>query len=213
MNTPTTIKYLALGDSYTVGEGLPFAENFPSQTQTLFNQEQVIKMDIPKIIAVTGWTTDELSAGIDAANIDDQVFDFVSLLIGVNNQYRGRDLAEYEVQFTALLERAIAFSKEGNKRVFVLSIPDWGITPFAQTKAVDAAKVAQEIDAFNQVKQKVCKNHEVHFIDITPSTRIFGKHESYLVADGLHYGTSEYGRWAKQLAQEMQAQLEDENRK
>lgn len=213
MNAPTTLKYLALGDSYTIGEGLPIEENFPFQTQTLFNQEQVIKMDNPKIIAVTGWTTDELNAGIDAANIDEQAFDFVSLLIGVNNQYRGRDLAEYEVQFTTLLERAIAFSKAGNKRVFVLSIPDWGITPFAQDKAVDAEKVAQEIDAFNQVKQKVCKNHDVHFIDITPSTRIFGKHESYLVADGLHYGAAEYGRWAKQLAQEMQAQLEDENRK
>lgn len=204
--------YLALGDSYTIGESLDLSENFPNLTVALLNKEEDIHFDPPKIIATTGWTTDELQAGIREAAIDDTEFDFVSLLIGVNNQYRNRPLDEYGVQFEELLNKAIHFAGKRNDRVIVVSIPDWGVTPFAKEKGVDPNKVQEEIDAFNNKNKSIAIRHNVHYIDITFSTRFHGTQEEYLAKDGLHYSVLEYKIWAERLAAVIKEQIRNEFR-
>lgn len=213
MKVNNSYTYLALGDSYTIGEGLPITESFPFQTMHIFNENKIIEMENPKIIAVTGWTTDELAVGIRAENIEDNTYDFVSLLIGVNNQYRGRTVVEFQAQFEDLLLQAIDFADEKTERVFVLSIPDWGVTPFALEKGMNPEQIATEIDSFNAAVQQICRKHQVRFIDITTSSRIFGKSKYYLVEDKLHYAAHEYGRWANRLAIEMKDQLNHESEK
>jgi lysophospholipase L1-like esterase len=195
--------YLALGDSYTIGEGVLLEENFPSQTvalliKTLSPAEGTDSgYENPQIIAKTGWTTDELDIAIDAANIS-KTYDIVSLLIGVNNQYRGRSVSEYKTQFDHLLQRAIHFSGNKTKRVFVLSIPDWGVTPFADGQ--DRQQIAAAIDAYNDTAKKICDQHQVVFIDITTSQRADGNKPEFLTADGLHPSGKEYAKWAEKLA-------------
>lgn len=191
------LKYLALGDSYTIGEGVAFNQNFPYQTATLLNEKYNLGVAPPEIIATTGWTTDELTGAINDKNpLHD--YDLVSLLIGVNNQYRGRSIENYKDEFTALLASAIQFAKGDSRKVFVLSIPDWGVTPFATDR--DRKKIALEIDAFNEANQHITVNYNCHYLDITSSTRHHGENEVYLTEDKLHYSAEEYTCWAKPLA-------------
>ncbi|KAK6026931.1 hypothetical protein OSTOST_07089 [Ostertagia ostertagi] len=150
--------YLALGDSYTIGELVASRENFPHQLVALMKQDQFDIAD-PVIIATTGWTTDELAASIREHNIH-ETFSFVTLLIGVNNQYRGRDVDDYKKEFTNLLNQAILFANGHARHVFVLSIPDWGVTPFAEGK--DRAKIAQEIDAYNNACKEITLANKCH---------------------------------------------------
>ncbi|RAJ83266.1 lysophospholipase L1-like esterase [Chitinophaga dinghuensis] len=192
------LTYLALGDSYTIGESVPANENFPAQTVQML-QNAGFSIDLPEIIAVTGWTTDELDAGIKAAEIQGNQYDFVSLLIGVNNQYRGRSLDEYASQFTDLLRQAIGFSRNGPSHVVVLSIPDWGVTPFAADR--DAAQIASEIDAFNAANKRIAADFQVHYIDITPFTREAVNDPTLVATDGLHPSGKDYQRWAKLVSQ------------
>ncbi|HEX6181890.1 MAG TPA: SGNH/GDSL hydrolase family protein [Chitinophagaceae bacterium] len=187
-----TYTYLALGDSYTIGEGVPLYDSFPYQAVQLFRKSGRM-FQAPEIIAKTGWTTDELSAGIAKTTLQPS-YDLVSLLIGVNNQYRGRTLEEYTVQFEALLQQAIGFAGNHPSHVVVLSIPDWGATPFAAGH--DLQKIAREIDAFNMVNQTIAGRYRTHYIDITPGTRTSANDESMLVADKLHPSGKEYARWA-----------------
>lgn len=189
--------YLALGDSYTIGEQVIAEENFPHQTVSLLNENFNLKVTIPKIIAVTGWTTDELNAAIKKEEIK-ETFDFVTLLIGVNNQYRGRDIENYKEEFTDLLNQAIAFAKGNPDRVFVLSIPDWGVTPFAEGK--DRNDIALKIDQYNNAKKAITAAHKCHYFDITASTRKHGTDETFLTPDKLHYSAKEYRQWAEGLA-------------
>jgi lysophospholipase L1-like esterase len=190
--------YLALGDSYTIGEQVPFYDNFPNQTVQLlrahFGQEK--QFASAEIIAKTGWTTDELLSQMSQTNFLPQ-YDFVSLLIGVNNQYRGYSLDVYKTEFTLLLNKAIAFSGGNNNRVFVLSIPDWGVTPFAADR--DASKIAAEIDAFNLACKEITEQHGCMFIDITTSQRVDGANAEFLAEDKLHPSGKEYGKWAEKL--------------
>lgn len=188
--------YLALGDSYTIGEQVPLHENFPYQTVGLLRE---YSMDIadPVIIATTGWTTDELAASIREHNITD-TFSIVTLLIGVNNQYRSRDIDNYKEEFTSLLHQAIAFAKGKAEHVFVLSIPDWGVTPFAEDR--DRAQVAKEIDAYNQAKKQIVEANGCAYIDITDSTRENGNNPDFLAEDKLHPSGKEYAVWASRLA-------------
>jgi lysophospholipase L1-like esterase len=188
--------YLALGDSYTIGEQVLLEENFPSQTVALLNG----KISTPQIIATTGWTTDELDTAIDAASIT-TTFDIVSLLIGVNNQYRGRAIKNFEIEFEHLLQRAIQFSNNNPTHVFVLSIPDWGVTPFAADR--DKIKIAEEIDAYNLVCKNAAQKFNTHFIDITPAQRIDGSKDEFLATDKLHPSRKEYKKWAERLAQKI----------
>lgn len=191
--------YLALGDSYTIGEGVAADKNFPNQLVSLLQEEHEIEFQTPEIIAVTGWTTDELKAGI--AERDPQgPYDLVTLLIGVNNQYRGRDVQEYKAEFEALLDQAISFAGGNYKHVIVVSIPDWGHTPFAQEKEVDENKVAAEIALYNEAKQAVTLAKGVRFLDITGMTKTLAQDTTYLVEDQLHYSDKLYREWAECLA-------------
>lgn len=188
--------YLALGDSYTIGESVPEADRFPNQTASLLAAEG-ISIAPPHIIAKTGWTTDELDAAIDAAAISD-TFSVVTLLIGVNNQYRGRDVADYKTEFTRLLKRAIGFAGNHTDRVVVISIPDWGQTPFAEGR--DRDLIASEIDAYNAANKHIAKKFKVHYLDITPDTRKATDDPSLVASDGLHYSAKEMAIWAGKLA-------------
>jgi lysophospholipase L1-like esterase len=195
----SSYSYLALGDSYTIGEQVLPGDNFPNQTIKLLNKNADGGYSIiePEIIATTGWTTDELDAAINAANIS-KTYDMVSLLIGVNNQYRGRPVTNFQIEFEDLLKRAIGFANNKPAHVFVLSIPDWGVTPFAEGR--DRKAIATGIDAYNKVCETAAKKFETNYIDITAAQRADGTKEEFLAEDKLHPSGKEYEKWALQLA-------------
>lgn len=203
--TPTPVvekkyNYLALGDSYTIGESVPAAENFPNQvvSSMLNNASPFLPA---RIIAKTGWTTDELESGIVEANSANPLlnsYDFVSLLIGVNNQYRGLPVDSYKIAFEELLKKAIHFAGDKADRVVVLSIPDWGVTPFASGR--DRAQIAREIDAYNAANKQIAVLYNVYYLDITPWTREAVNDNTLLAGDGLHPSGKEYKRWAERIA-------------
>ena len=195
MTTDSTgLRYLALGDSYTIGEGVAADARWPHQLARALREAGIPLRD-PVTIATTGWTTDELSSAIDAASPAND-YDLVSLAIGVNNQYRGRDVDNYRVEFEALLVRAIGFAAGRNDRVLVLSIPDWGVTRYGRDSGRDLARVARELDAYNTVARDICAQHRVAFIDITPVSREAGDDADMLADDGLHPSAAMYARWS-----------------
>jgi len=185
--------YLALGDSYTVGEGVPASGRWPVQLATRLGWAA------PTIVAQTGWTTDELSLAIDAAALAPG-YDRVSLLIGVNNQYRGRTVANYAAEFRVLLDRAIALAGGDERRVFVVSIPDWGVTTFAARDGRGREGIGRAIDAFNAAARAVCGSRGVDFIDITPTSRERGGDIDQLASDGLHPSAAMHARWVDDIA-------------
>jgi lysophospholipase L1-like esterase len=187
------VRMLALGDSYTIGESVAEDEQWPNQFAELLRERQY-RLAAPTIVARTGWTTDELSAGIDAGR-PGGVFDLVTLLIGVNDQYRGRTSADYRTRFSALLARAVAFAGGRAQRVIVLSIPDWGVTPFAAGR--DRKAIAAEIDAFNAVGLEETVRAGAHFVDITPISRRAATASDLIAADGLHPSGHMYAEWAR----------------
>ena len=189
------LRYLALGDSYTLGEGVAEAGRWPVQLVQALRGDGLAITD-PRVIAQTGWTTDELDAAIDAAHLLPE-YDLASLLIGVNNQYRGRSVEEYREQFTHLLERAIGFVQGRRDRVLVLSIPDWGVTAFGQRDARGTASIAAEIDAFNAAAQDACRQRGIAFVDITGVSRTLGEQIVMLAADGLHPSALMHAEWAR----------------
>lgn len=191
--TGESLRYLALGDSYTIGEGVPHAARWPVQLAAALRQAGVPLAD-PDTIATTGWTTDELEAVIDAATPAGD-YALVTLAIGVNNQYRGRSVDEYATQFDALLRRAIGFAGQRAGRVLVLSIPDWGMTPFAAANGRQNATTSAQIDAFNAAAAQVCARHGVRFVDITPDSRDHGMAPAMLADDGLHPSGAMYALW------------------
>lgn len=192
--------YLALGDSYTIGQSVPEQDNFPNQVvSSMLNN--AIPFYPARIIAKTGWTTDELEAGIVTANIADPLrssYDFVSLLIGVNNQYRGRTVDSYKIEFEALLKKAILLAGNKADHVLVLSIPDWGVTPFATGR--NRIQIAAEIDNYNAANKEITLRYNVHYIDITSWTREAATNTALLAPDGLHPSGIEYKRWAEKIA-------------
>lgn len=196
--------YLALGDSYTIGESVPIGENFPNQSAFFFKTDSFY-LDT-RIIARTGWTTDELVTGINQANTLNPLrsqYDFVSLLIGVNNQYRGRTVENYQTEFESLLQQAIRYAGNRPEKVVVLSIPDWSVTPFAG--GFDRDRIAREIDAYNAANKAISTRYLVHYIDITPWTREAASDRSLLAADGLHPSGKEYQRWAERISSWMRS--------
>lgn len=188
-----SLAYLALGDSYTIGEGVDERGRWPSQLAAALRAEGIALGD-PRIIATTGWTTDELASAMDAAEPLGE-WDFVSLLIGVNNQYRGRDVDDYVGEFAALLQRAVSLAGGRADRVLVLSIPDWGATPFARDSGRDRMQIAAELDAYNQAASEICASLGVAFVDITGTSRDGGDAAEMLVADGLHPSAAMHARW------------------
>jgi len=203
-SSPKTCTYLALGDSYTIGEKVVAEENFPSQTVSLL-REKGRKMAKPRIIAKTGWTTGELQAALNKARLKKQ-YDFVTLLIGVNNQYRGLKVVDYIPEFEHLLKQAIGLAGNDATHVVVLSIPDWGVTPFAEGR--DRKQIAADIDAYNAANRLLAEKYKVHYINITPATRKAPADASLLAEDGLHPSGKAYAEWAAEICQYLLSKTE-----
>ncbi|MBI2729761.1 MAG: SGNH/GDSL hydrolase family protein [Sphingobacteriales bacterium] len=194
---------LCLSDSYTIGELVPLHESFPYQTIQLLRKAG-LHFHAPEIIAKTGWTTFELAEHLIHTQLEKQ-YDFVTLLIGVNNQYRGLSIEGFKNDFDFLLKKAIHLSGENAEKVIVLSIPDWGVTPFAAER--NQKQIATEIDAYNQICESAALNYGSHFINITPSQRNDGNKEAFLAADKLHPSDKEYSKWAIKLSEKIIPQL------
>lgn len=194
--------FLALGDSYTIGEGVPLHQGFPYQAVQMLRTVGV-HMHAPEIVAQTGWTTFELKDHL-AHTLLNNNYDFVTLLIGVNNQYRGLSVEEYKSEFQFLLNKALDWASK-QKHVMVLSIPDWGHTIFAKDR--DVNKITAEIDAFNAINKAAADEAGVHYINITPSTRNITAES--LTADNLHYSAQVYKIWAKEVAETIKSMLKD----
>ncbi len=194
--TPTltgTHSYLALGDSYTIGESVPENDRWTYQLADLLRRADV-HIGNPTTIARSGWTTAELQVAIQTSNVNG-IYDLVTLLIGVNNQYRGQSLELYQQEFRELLLTAVQFANNNPKKVMVLSVPDWGVTPFALGR--DQQQIAQEIDAFNAAAKAECTAAGVAFVDITPISRQAAQDPTYIAPDNLHFTGKMYAEWAK----------------
>jgi lysophospholipase L1-like esterase len=201
--TLTSMTFLALGDSYTIGESVLLQESFPYQTVQLLRNAGY-SFDSPEIIAKTGWTTDELQSAIN----DHQFlakYDLVTLLIGVNNQYRGRTVENYIPEFENLLKQAIQFAGNDTNRVFVLSIPDWGVTPFAEGR--NRKQIAKEIDNYNNANKTIAEKYHIDYIDITSGTREAANDLSLVTIDGLHPSAKDYNRWAVKLSDKIKSRI------
>lgn len=186
---------LALGDSYTVGEAVPKDESFPYQLATILNQHGC-NVSPPTVIATTGWTTDNLIAAIRQSGLQGKHFGFVTLLIGVNDQYQGLSADNYRVKFEQVLNMAIDFADGNRNKVFVLSIPDYGVTPFAAGRE---AEIGPQIDHFNAINKAISQEAGVHYIDITPISRQTADDPALTASDGLHPSGKMYLLWVKQL--------------
>ena len=197
-NKGKQLNYLALGDSYTIGESVPAAESFPLQLAAQLGTNGLI-INPPTIVARTGWTTSELQEGIVRAGVI-QKFDFVTLLIGVNNQYRKDSKDVYRKEFKELLKTAIDFAKGNKNRVFVVSIPDWGVTPFGKKSGRSQQEISTEIDAFNKICKEETLALEISYTDITPASRNASSDLSLVASDGLHPSGKMYKDWAKNVA-------------
>lgn len=195
--------YLALGDSYTIGEAIPLQKSFPYQVVDQLRKHGW-HVAAPEIIAGTGWTTDELTTALNKHQFLKH-YDFVTLLIGVNNQYRGRRIEEYNLELEALIKQALEFANKKEQHVLLLSIPDYSITPFA--KKLDAEKIATEIDQYNVVQRALATQYKINFIDITDSSRKAYTNDSLLASDGLHPSEKEYKIWAVKVAENIKAIL------
>jgi lysophospholipase L1-like esterase len=202
-DTKRPLKYLALGDSYTIGEGVVEEDRYPNQLVKRLNEELNLTINQPVIIAKTGWTVDELETGINNSKNLAPPYDLVTLLIGVNNQYRGKSVEEFKIEFKQILLRAIGFAGNLPDHVVVLSIPDWGVTPFATEKGSDKLKLASEIDAYNTAKKEVCKQFGVFYIDITANYRTVGAQPEMVVEDKLHPSGLVYAFWADKLYEQV----------
>jgi lysophospholipase L1-like esterase len=204
MLAPIVFTILSLGDSYTIGEGVQPEQRWPMQLAVAMRSLGLEVRD-PLIVARTGWTTDELKRGIEESSIEGR-YDWVTVLIGVNNQYRGRSPDEYRQELRELIRYAVEKADSNPKRVIVLSIPDWGVTPFANEKGKDPAKIAGEIDTYNRVKREEADRLGVHFVDITDISRDAGLEDSklpiekrLLADDGLHPSGAMYQRWVERI--------------
>lgn len=186
-------RLLALGDSYTIGEAVEPDDRWPVRLAEMLSARGV-RMAPPTIVARTGWTTDELTAGIATAGLAG-FFDLVTLLIGVNDQYRGRGVDEFRLNLRVLIARALAFAGERADRVIVLSIPDWGVTPFARER--DRSRVATEIDLFNTVVRDEAARAGARFVDVTAISRRAASEPGFVAPDELHPSAAMYAEWAR----------------
>jgi lysophospholipase L1-like esterase len=194
------LSYLALGDSYTIGESVEESGRYPNQlAEALRKQKKSIAN--PTIIARTGWTTDELKHGIDNAGVSGKQYDLVTLLIGVNNEFRGRSETEYESEFTNLLEQAIQFAGGKKERVFVLSIPDYGYTPYGKERQTE---ISVRIDRFNAINHRISDLLGITYIDITPISRKGISDPSLVAYDGLHPSAKQYAEWTSLLSRNVE---------
>jgi lysophospholipase L1-like esterase len=216
------LRFLALGDSYTIGEGVDPAGRWPDQLAAALRKSGSA-IAAPEIVARTGWTTDELSGAMDKHAFH-APYDLVTLLIGVNNQYRagqepkypegqgwpggiGRDIDNYRAEFRTLLQRAITLAGDRPQRVVVVSIPDWGITRFGRLSGRDTATIARELDLYNAANAEVASSLHARYADVTPASRDGGDHADMLVGDGLHPSAAMYRRWLESIEPQARAAL------
>jgi lysophospholipase L1-like esterase len=188
-------RYLALGDSYTIGESVAEAERWPVQLAALL-RERGVGIAEPEIVARTGWTVRELEAGIDAADPHGP-YELVTLLIGVNDQYRGGAPEAYRTDFAALLKRAVGFAGGRPERVVVLSIPDWGVTPFAAESGRDRTRIGAELDRLNRINREETGRTGARYVDVTPVSRQAAGDRALIAPDGLHPAGAMYAEWAR----------------
>jgi len=191
------LSYLALGDSYTIGEAVPQDQSFPSQLAAAANLQN-LKIGKPTIVATTGWTTNELQTAIKSSSLQPK-YDMVTLLIGVNNQYRGYSIDTYRTEFKDLLQTAINYAGGNTAHVFVVSIPDWGATPFGKQSGRNIAEIAKEIDAFNAVNREETLKRSVSYTDITSASRNAATDGTLVAGDGLHPSGKMYQDWAAHI--------------
>jgi len=184
------IKFLALGDSYTIGESVSEEERWPNQLA------DNLKIERPRIIATTGWRTDDLKGAINSANLKDD-YDLVSLLIGVNNQYQGKSSTQYEIEFEDLLKKSIQLAKGKSKNVFVVSIPDYGFTPFGKAKQ---ETISLQLDEFNKINKRITEKYNIKYFNITGISRKGLEDPALVAADGLHPSGKMYAQWVEVIS-------------
>lgn len=197
------LTYLALGDSYTIGESVSQEECYPVVLANKLGEKR-LNLAAPHIIARTGWTTDELLSAIKHEN-PPNTYDLVSLLIGVNNQYRNYDINTYSKEFEALLNIAIQKAKGDARRVFVVSIPDYGVTPFAKERNTDI--IAKEIDDYNAIASNISQKYKVKYFDITPISRRAKQDLSLTAEDDLHPSGKMYAAWVNLMLDDVRSLL------
>ncbi len=202
-----TYTYLALGDSYTIGESVPTESSFPYQVYERLRSDG-LNMEKPVIIARTGWTTDELQAAINPEALTPP-YNLVTLLIGVNNQYRGLDIDNYDTEFKELLQQAIVFAGGETGNVIVISIPDWGVTPFAADR--NKEMISKEIDEYNRINSNYAKEMGVHYIDVTGISRTALTDSTLIADDGLHPSSKMYALWTDKIVSKAKALLISKN--
>ncbi len=199
--TPATTKtsasrtYLALGDSYTIGQSVEINDRYPMQLIQRLRAEN-LDYTTPDIIAVTGWTTADLLSAMPGKT-PNPAYNAVSLLIGVNNQYQHLSQEEYRIQFTELLHQSIRLAGDRPSHVIILSIPDYSVTPFA--KGRDTSFIAAQIDSFNIINREVAAAYHVHYIDVTGESRRAAADPSLIAPDNLHFSGKEYAIWAAMM--------------
>ena len=202
-------RFLALGDSYTIGESVRESERWPVQLATRLREHGLV-LDAPRIVAQTGWTTDELSAAMDDSTFEPP-YALVTLLIGVNNQFRGGGLDEYRTQFSALLARAIQLAGNDASRVIVVAIPDWGATPYGHGSGRDTGQIAHQLDIFNAAAHAIATQQHAHFVDIADLSRPHGDQTAFdrtlIAGDGLHPSAALYERWVERILPVAEARL------
>lgn len=200
----TDLQYLALGDSYTIGQGVSESERWPVQLSQRIEQETTLSVEV-EIIAETGWTTSNLLSAINSYDINTGDYNLVSLLIGVNNQYQGKPFSLYETEFDSLLQTAIDIAGPDGS-VFVVSIPDYGVTPFGSS---NSEKIAREIDQYNEYAKSVCNEAAIPFIDITSISRELGSSSGALASDNLHPSGYQYSLWTDRILPKVLGVIED----
>lgn len=203
-HTPKIVNYLALGDSYTIGEDVPTASSFPMLLRTKLVGQGYIFENEPKVIAKTGWTCADLLSNIEKSNIINDSYNMVSLLVGVNDQYRGYNINEYPSRFTAVLEKAIAFAGS-KKKVIILSIPDYSVTPFGGGSQVTAKAIAD----YNAINKQIAMEMGVKYVDITPISQKAKNDLTYLAPDKLHPSEKMYAEWVNEMFDEVLMILEE----
>lgn len=192
------MSYLALGDSYTIGESVAETDNFPYQLADSISKNGS-EYTSPVIIARTGWRTDQLITAVESANLKKE-YDLVTLLIGVNNEFQGRSLEEYERDFTILCKKAIELAGNKKNQVYVISIPDYGYTPYGKS---NREKISGRIDLFNAANKRISDSLGVNYVNITGISRKGLDQPDLVAADGLHPGTKMYALWVKEILEKM----------
>lgn len=201
------IKILALGDSYTIGEGVKQSERWPMQLVSQLRKGN-LKVDTPHIIAVTGWTTTDLMSAIEKSRLE-QRYDLVTLLIGVNDQFQGYSEESYATNFEKLLLKAVGLAGGRHDRVIVISIPDYSVTPFG--KRFDPARIRAEIDRFNGINKKITSEKGANYVNVKEISRRAAEDPTLLASDGLHPSAKMYAEWVELTVPVARSMLEESN--